>query len=153
MDTLSQDQRSRNMKSVKARDTWPEVKLRRILHALGLRFRLHAAKLPGKPDMVFPKYRTAVFVHGCFWHGHNCKLFQWPKTRRDFWTHKIRGNKKRDEHVLALLIQMGWRVLIVWECALKGPNRLPLADLGKHCKGFITSSGRCKHKELTYSAR
>jgi DNA mismatch endonuclease (patch repair protein) len=100
--------------------------LRRGLHALGFRFRLHRKDLPGRPDMVFPRYRAAVLVHGCFWHGHDCPLFKWPATRREFWQAKIEGNRARDLRDLTGLAAAGWRVLVVWECALKGPARMPV---------------------------
>ena len=97
--------------------------VRKALFAKGFRFRLHCKELSGKPDIVFPKYRAAVFVHGCFWHGHNCHLFKWPKTRSEFWREKIGKNRKNDELALANLADADWRVLILWECALKGKER------------------------------
>lgn len=114
------------MSRIRGKDTEPELVLRRGLHAQGLRFRLHRKDLPGRPDMVFPRYRAAVLVHGCFWHGHECQLFRWPATRREFWQAKIEGNRARDLRDMAKLAAAGWRVLVVWECALKGPARLPV---------------------------
>ena len=125
-DVLTPEQRRLNMSRIRGKDTKPELTLRRGLHALGLRFRLHRKDLPGRPDIVFPRYRAAVLVHGCFWHGHDCPLFKWPATRREFWQTKIEGNRARDLSDVAGLAAVGWRVLVVWECALKGPARLPV---------------------------
>jgi DNA mismatch endonuclease (patch repair protein) len=116
--------------------------LRRGLHAAGLRFRLHVRDLPGRPDMVFPRYRAAVFVHGCFWHGHDCPLFKVPETRRDFWSAKIAGNRARDSRNRDALVREGWRVLTVWECALKGSARRPLSEVLTACAGFIQDQRR-----------
>jgi len=126
VDVLTPEQRRLNMSRIRGKDTRPELILRRRLHAMGLRFRLHRKDLPGRPDMVFPRYRAAVLVHGCFWHGHDCPLFKWPATRREFWAAKIEGNRARDLRDLAGLAAAGWRVLVVWECALKGPARMPV---------------------------
>jgi DNA mismatch endonuclease, patch repair protein len=116
--------RSRMMAGIKGRDTKPEMILRRGLHGKGFRFRLHARHLPGKPDMVFPKHRAVIFANGCFWHGHDCPLFRWPSTRVEFWKEKITGNRDRDSRVQSNLLLTGWRVLTVWECALKGTGRI-----------------------------
>ena len=126
MDVLTPEQRHLNMSRIKGRHTKPEMLLRQGLHARGLRFRLHVKDLPGRPDLVFPRYRAAMFVHGCFWHGHSCPLFKLPATRRQFWEGKIAGNRSRDARDLAALVTAGWRVLTVWECALRSPSRLPL---------------------------
>lgn len=112
------------MSGIRGKDTKPELLIRRGLHVLGFRYRLHAKDLPGKPDLVFPKHHAVIFVHGCFWHGHNCHLFKWPSTREDFWRKKITANRKNDAKHLAALRAEGWRVLVVWECALKGKLRL-----------------------------
>ena len=125
-DVVSSETRSRMMANIKAKDTKPELVIRKILHAHGYRYRLHGQKLPGKPDIVLPKYRAVIFVNGCFWHGHDCHLFKWPKSRVDFWKEKISGNKNRDlKNHLELNIQ-GWRQLTVWECAIKGKHRLSM---------------------------
>lgn len=116
--------RSRMMSGIRGKDTKPEILVRRGLHALGFRFRLHDRKLPGKPDLVLPRWRAVILVHGCFWHGHDCQLFKWPGTRRDFWREKIGRNKERDAEVEVLLDRAGWRVLNIWECALKGTGRI-----------------------------
>lgn len=107
------------MSGIRGKDTKPELTIRRGLHALGFRYRLHARELPGRPDLVLAKYRAAIFVHGCFWHGHNCPLFKWPAARKDFWREKIEGNVARDERAVAALLASGWRVAIVWECLLR----------------------------------
>ena len=113
------------MSGIRGKNTRPEIFLRKGLHAEGFRFRIHAT-LPGKPDMVFPKWNAVLFVHGCFWHGHNCHLFKWPSSRPEFWRTKINGNATRDEANITKLLEAGWRVGIVWECALKGRTRLAI---------------------------
>ncbi len=117
------------MAGIGAKDTKPEMIIRRGLHAMGYRFRLHDKSLPGKPDIVFPKFKSVILVHGCFWHAHECHLFKWPSTRGDFWKSKIRGNKERDERNLKALKIEGWRTITIWECALKGPTRLLEEDI------------------------
>jgi DNA mismatch endonuclease (patch repair protein) len=119
-DVVSPAVRSRMMAGIKSKNTKPELALRHALHAKGLRYRLHSKSIPGKPDMVFPRHRAAVFVNGCFWHGHDCKYFKLPATRTDFWEKKINGNQARDRVVTALLKDEGWRQLTVWECSLRG---------------------------------
>lgn len=111
------------MSGIRGRDTKPEMVIRKGLHARGYRYRLHSRSLPGKPDLVFPSRKAVVFVHGCFWHGHECPLFKWPSTRAEWWRKKIEGNRARDQSVRAQLAGMGWRQLRVWECALKGRQR------------------------------
>jgi DNA mismatch endonuclease (patch repair protein) len=111
--------RSKQMALVRNKDTKPELRVRRFLHAAGLRYRLHDKRLPGKPDMVFPSRRVVVFVHGCFWHQHpdsTCKLARLPKSRLDFWQPKLEGNAKRDRRNVTALEAAGWRVVIIWEC-------------------------------------
>lgn len=108
------------MRAVKSRHTSPELFVRRLVHSLGYRFRLHRRDLPGKPDLVFPTRRKAVFVHGCFWHGHDCpRGGRVPKDNRDYWVAKIAGNRRRDEVNLRALQKQGWRALVLWECELK----------------------------------
>ncbi|MGD9665081.1 MAG: very short patch repair endonuclease [Novosphingobium sp.] len=116
------------MAAIKGRHTKPELLIRKALHAAGLRYRLHAKHLPGKPDLVFPRHRAVIFVHGCFWHEHDCHLFKWPTTRTDFWREKIGRNVVNDERAVRVLLESGWRVALVWECALKGRTRLNFAD-------------------------
>jgi DNA mismatch endonuclease (patch repair protein) len=128
------------MAGIRAADTKPEMLIRRGLHAKGFRFRLHARKLPGKPDLILPRYRAVVFVHGCFWHRHECHLFKWPKARREFWHEKLEGNARRDRRAEVQLKESGWRVLKVWECALKGPSRLDLPDVIERAALWLRSA-------------
>ncbi|SHO55577.1 very short patch repair endonuclease [Vibrio quintilis] len=121
--------RSKNMKAIKNRDTKPEVKIRSLLHRNGFRFRIAPKTLPGKPDIWMKKWNTAIFIHGCFWHMHDCDFFHLPATRTEFWREKLGGNKLRDQkHVEALKAQ-GIRVLVIWECALRGKGKLSEAML------------------------
>jgi len=118
-------QRSRIMRTVKSVDTGPEMIVRRMLHKLGYRYRLHRKDLPGKPDLVFPSRKAVIFVHGCFWHGHDCKRgARTPKTNTQYWTDKIRRNVERDAQAIIDLKAAGWRVLVIWECELKDIDRL-----------------------------
>ena len=125
-DVVDSAVRSRIMASIRGKDTRPEMIVRSGLHSRGFRFRLHDTKLPGKPDLVFPRHRAVILVHGCFWHGHICHLFKWPASRGEFWKRKINGNKDRDARNLAGLRAAGWRVLVIWECAFKGRTRRPV---------------------------
>ena len=125
VDVLTPKQRSLNMSRIRGKNTKPELTLRRGLHALGFRFRLHRKDLPGCPDLVFPGRRAAIFVHGCFWHGHACPMCKMPATRTEFWQVKISGNRDRDERAVSALGAADWRVMVVWECSLRGPARLP----------------------------
>lgn len=119
-DTLTPDQRHRNMAAIHSASTKPELKLRHALWRLGFRYRMNDRNLPGKPDIVLTKYRTVIFIHGCFWHGHKgCKFYTVPKTNTDFWTAKIARNQERDQEVWRQLEAKGWSVIIVWECQLK----------------------------------
>ncbi len=119
-DVHSKEVRSYNMSQVKGKDTKPELLVRRFLFSNGLRYRLYDKKLSGKPDIVLPKYKTVIFIHGCFWHGHeNCKYSTLPKTRTQLWSDKIEGNKQRDKNNIEQLINKGWNVLIVYGCELK----------------------------------
>ncbi|XZG70281.1 very short patch repair endonuclease [Chitinibacteraceae bacterium HSL-7] len=118
-DIVDKAARSRMMSGIRSKNTKPEMLIRKALHARGFRFRLHVKDLPGKPDLVFPKYKAVIFIHGCFWHGHNCRYFQLPKTREEFWRAKINANQMRDHCQVTSLKQRGWRVLVIWECATK----------------------------------
>jgi DNA mismatch endonuclease, patch repair protein len=118
-DILTKLERSERMSRIRQRHTGPELQVRRGLHALGLRFRLHPQDLPGRPDIVLPKYRTVIFVHGCFWHGHHCRAGGRPTSNKSFWVSKIDANRKRDLRKSRALRKLGWRVLTVWECQLK----------------------------------
>lgn len=123
VDVVDSATRSRMMSGIKGRNTKPEILIRKILHHQGFRFRLHATDLAGKPDIVLPRYHAVIFVHGCFWHGHDCPLFKWPSTRPDFWRDKIERNRKTDNKARQALLDGGWRVGIVWECAIRGANK------------------------------
>lgn len=147
MDVLSPEQRRLNMSRIRGKDTKPEMLLRRGLHAEGFRYRLHARALPGRPDMIFPRHRAALLVHGCFWHGHDCALFRLPATRSEFWAAKIAANRVRDQQSEAALVACGWRVMTVWECALRGSGRKPLPEVIASCSAFIRGSRLCA--ELT----
>lgn len=118
-DVLTKEQRQRNMRNIKGKNTKPEILLRRALHARGLRYRLHCRNLPGSPDLVFPKYRVVIFVHGCFWHRHGCTYTTTPETRKDFWNSKFEKNILRDRKNIDELLKLGWNPVIVWECELK----------------------------------
>jgi len=126
VDTLSKKSRSKNMAAIRSKDTKPEMMVRRALHKIGLRYRLHNRHLPGKPDLVFPKFKAVVFVNGCFWHAHECHLFKWPATRELFWREKIGGNARRDQENYEDLRKLGWKVGIVWECALMGSGKIDM---------------------------
>ncbi|MBA8841331.1 DNA mismatch endonuclease (patch repair protein) [Ochrobactrum sp. RH2CCR150] len=136
------------MAAIKGSHTKPELMVRHALHAKGLRYKLHSKDLPGKPDLVFPKYRAVVFVHGCFWHRHDCHLFKWPSTRPEFWAEKISRNVLNDDLSMSKLRENGWRIATVWECALKGRTRLDftsamqkLADWVKSGESMLTIRG------------
>jgi DNA mismatch endonuclease (patch repair protein) len=128
-DPLTPEQRSYNMSRIRGENTGPEVLVRRGLHARGFRYRLHAKALPGRPDISFPARKSIIFVHGCFWHGHNCPASKAPETNKDFWSQKIGRNRERDERVEAQLRDAGWRILKVWECALRGRARKDFGEL------------------------
>ena len=119
-DVHTKEQRSRNMSAIRGKNTKPEMRVRSLLHSLGFRFRLHRKDLPGKPDIVLPKYRTAIFVHGCFWHCHDCPYGRViPATQREFWAAKRRANVERDARKRSELERDGWKVFVIWECQIK----------------------------------
>ena len=127
------------MAGIRSKNTKPELVIRSVLHRRGFRFRLYRHDLPGKPDLVFPKYRAVILIHGCFWHGHGCHLFRWPKTREDFWREKIGSNMERDRRQFSALRDAGWRVATIWECAMKGRYRLPVETIAKNCARWLES--------------
>lgn len=119
MDTVNKATRSKIMRSVPQRGTTPEIRLRKALHRRGFRYRVNDKRLPGSPDIVFPKYHAVIFVHGCFWHRHGCKYTTTPSTRKEFWAAKFKANVERDKRNEEKLIELGWRVLVIWECEIK----------------------------------
>jgi DNA mismatch endonuclease, patch repair protein len=136
---LTDRKRSQLMSRIRGKNTKPELLLRRAIHARGLRYRLHDSRLPGKPDIVFMTRRAVVFVNGCYWHGHNCDLFRWPKANSGFWQNKILSNRRRDRHKVQELLSLGWRVLTVWECALRAPDALPITAVVDRCVAWLNS--------------
>jgi DNA mismatch endonuclease, patch repair protein len=142
-DVVDKQTRSTMMSSVRAKNTTLELEVRHRLFAMGFRYRLHRKDLPGKPDMVFPKYSTALFVHGCFWHNHGCHLSSIPHTRHTWWKSKLNGNRLRDTVVGDKLKELGWRVLIIWECSFRRPhtNRSDALDMvASRARSFLTSA-------------
>lgn len=137
-DIVDQQTRSRMMAGIRGRDTKPELLIRQQLHALGFRYRLHAPDVPGKPDLALPRYRAAIFINGCFWHGHDCYLFRMPGTRREFWEAKIARNRQRDHEVKKLLAEAGWRQLTIWECAFRGVGKLGIPRTVELTSTWIT---------------
>ncbi|MCZ7560344.1 MAG: DNA mismatch endonuclease Vsr [Burkholderiaceae bacterium] len=146
VDVVDRTTRSRMMSGIRGRDTEPERLIRSALHRLGFRFRLHPADVPGRPDLILPRYSAALFVHGCFWHGHDCSLFRLPGTHRQFWRAKIRRNVERDAEVTRLLAQLGWRQLAIWECAFRGPDSVGIEETVRRTARWITS--RRPHGEI-----
>lgn len=138
-DVVSPAVRSRMMAGIKGRNTAPELVLRKGLHSRGLRYRLNRRNLPGAPDLVFPNRRAVLFAHGCFWHRHDCHLFKWPTTRPEFWRAKIGRNFERDQMVREQLLADGWRVGVIWECAMKGRSRRPLDEVLDKCEAWLSS--------------
>ena len=127
MDSLTASQRSERMSRVRSRDTKPEIVVRKLLHRLGYRYRLHATGIPGSPDIIFRRKRKAIFVHGCFWHRHDdpsCKLARMPKSRLDFWAPKLESNRLRDQRIASELDALGWQSFVVWECELRHTEQL-----------------------------
>lgn len=127
------------MAGIRGTNTRPELILRKGLHARGFRFRIHERKLPGKPDLVFPRWNAVILAHGCFWHGHKCALFKWPSTRPEFWRAKIGRNQEVDRRNTERLSDLGWRQAIVWECAMKGPGRLSVDVILDSCAHWLYS--------------
>lgn len=128
------------MSGIRSKNTKPEITIRKALHKKGFRFRLHSSKLPGTPDLVFQKYKTVIFTHGCFWHNHDCVLFKWPSSRPDFWKNKLSRNKIKDRKSLEKLLEQNWRVLVIWECAFKGPEKLSLEEVVSASTSFLTGN-------------
>jgi DNA mismatch endonuclease, patch repair protein len=141
-DMFSPEERSALMSRIRGKNTNPEVRLRKALFALGLRYRLHSTKLPGKPDIVFTRHRAAVFVNGCFWHGHDCHLFKWPRSNSAFWRTKIAGNKRRDGAVKRQLGGVGWRTMTVWECSIRKASPQRFASVAKDIRRWLLTRSR-----------
>ena len=118
-DIVDQTTRSRMMSGIKNKNTKPEIAIRKLLYKRGFRYRLHTPKLPGKPDIVLNKYNAVIFIHGCFWHGHDCRLFKWPKSHPEFWKKKIEYNRHKDQKVMQELKTLGCRICVIWECSIK----------------------------------
>jgi DNA mismatch endonuclease (patch repair protein) len=140
IDIVDSATRSRMMSGIRYKNTKPEIIIRKALHSRGYRYKLCDSGLPGKPDLVFPKYHAIIFIHGCFWHGHDCHLFKWPKTNSDFWYRKITRNREIDAAAEKKLMAQGWRCALVWECALKGKTRLNLKDVMDKLDDWLKSS-------------
>ncbi len=140
-DIVSAEKRSRMMAGIRGKNTKPELVIRKALHQQGFRYRLHAKDLPGKPDLVFPRYKAVILVNGCFWHGHGCHLFKWPSSREEFWKRKITRNKEKDTENLEAMKKAGWRVLTAWECALKGKTRRPLDEVTGAMATWLKTGG------------
>ena len=128
------------MSGIRGKDTKPEIIIRKRLHASGFRYKLHDHKLPGRPDIVLPKYQAVIFVNGCFWHGHNCHLFKWPGSREEFWRKKITHTMEKDKENIEKLLKDGWRVLQIWECAIKGKEKLPINEIIENTTVWLRSS-------------
>lgn len=138
VDTVEKEIRSIIMSKVGQKNTSPEVNLRKELHRLGLRYRLHDKKMPGSPDLVFPRFKAVIFVHGCFWHRHDCKLTTTPATNREFWLKKFDDNVVRDRRNIQALLDNGWRVAVIWECNLKGKKAV-LRKKAQHVLEWLQS--------------
>jgi DNA mismatch endonuclease (patch repair protein) len=138
-DIVSTEKRSQMMAGIKGKDTQPEILIRHALHRQGFRFRLHAKDLPGKPDLVFRKYNAVLFIHGCFWHQHDCSLFKWPSSNVEFWQTKLGKNKTTDQNNIKKLLDSGWRVGVIWECAMRGKGRHKVDTILDRCSKWIVS--------------
>lgn len=153
-DVVDPATRSRMMSGIRGKNTKPELTIRKALHALGFRYRIHCKDLPGNPDLCLPKHRAVIFVHGCFWHGHDCHLFKWPKTRPEFWEAKIARNREVDQQAQTQLLAEGWRVGTVWECALKGRTRQSLPFMVDRLADWLRSSDRlCEVRGIDEAAK
>lgn len=139
-DIVDKQTRSRMMAGIRGRNTKPELVVRQALHAKGFRYRLHRKDLAGKPDITLPRYNAVIFVNGCFWHCHNCHLFQWPRTRAKFWRTKILANQARDRKKINILLGQGWRVFVLWECSIKGTQGDSLVSVIDGLSSWITGN-------------
>lgn len=141
-DIIDKASRSAVMSKIRGKDTKIEIVIRQALHRAGYRFRLHDRRLPGCPDIVLKRFRAVIFVHGCFWHGHTCRLFRWPRTREHFWRQKIQGNRDRDKKTLGEYAHTDWRVATVWECAFRGANIRELERVTKRLDAWLGGTRR-----------
>lgn len=139
-DVLRPEDRRLNMSRIRGKNTKPELLVRRGLHSRGIRYRLHGRSLPGRPDLVFPRFHTVAVVHGCFWHSHACTRSKIPETNADFWMHKLAANAVRDRKAIDEVKAEGWRILAIWECSLRGSRRHNIVLLIEQCCHFIRSS-------------
>ena len=141
-DIVDKKTRSRMMAGIKGKDTQPELVIRKALFAKGFRYRLHSTKIPGTPDIIFSRFRALIFINGCFWHGHDCHLFKWPSSNITFWESKIRRNQEKDKKNYEILKKNSWRILVVWECALKGRKKIDLVSLIEWVQDWLLHSNK-----------
>lgn len=142
-DIVDASTRSRMMAGIRSRDTLPEISIRKALHRRGFRYSLHCVNVPGKPDLVLRSRAAVIFVHGCFWHGHDCPLFRLPSTRPDFWRTKINANRRRDKYVSTQLSDLGWRQLVIWECAMRGRGADSVESIADRAAAWLESGDQC----------
>lgn len=138
-DIVSKEKRSQMMSGIKGKNTKPELFIRKGLHRLRYRFSLHRRDLPGKPDLVFAKHNAVIFVHGCFWHQHDCRLFKWPSSNVEFWQKKLERNVQLDAKSIKALQEAGWRVCVIWECAIRGAKEKVLSEVLNECSDWLIS--------------
>lgn len=143
-DLKNKEQRSRNMGAIKSSNTLPEIYIRKLLHSEGFRYRINKKSLPGKPDIVLARYKTIVFIHGCFWHKHSCYLGTTPKSNVDFWIKKLDSNVIRDRQNIHSLLEARWKVIIIWGCAIKGKHKLPESTMKSLLFSYIRDSSKGK---------
>lgn len=141
-DVVDKAARSQMMSGIRGKNTKPELLVRYALHRHGFRYRLHDRTVSGTPDMIFRKYRAVIFINGCFWHMHSCHLFKWPSTNSDFWSNKISNNYNRDKLTKEKLLAEGWRILYIWECALKGKTKLSMEHITKVTAEWLVSDSK-----------
>lgn len=137
-DMVSPNIRSSMMSGIRGKNTRPEIAVRKEMFRRGYRYRIHAKELPGNPDIVFPRFRAVVFIHGCFWHGHDCPLFRMPSTRTEFWKAKIDLNRKNDRKSFDALLAFGWRIATIWECSMKGKKKQGISDVVDELEGWLS---------------
>lgn len=145
-DIVDKKTRSRMMSGIRGKNTKPEIIIRKALFSKGFRYRLHDRKLPGKPDLVLPKYHSVILINGCFWHGHDCYLFKLPESNTEFWKNKIVQNCQNDKKAIAELKRMGWRVLTIWECAIRGRNKIGLDKVIDLTSNWIKKGSKSVHE-------